>query len=120
MSKGLKYDYGKPQMELLDPSFTEGVAEVLTFGAKKYASENWRNGIEFKRIIGAMHRHLAAIQRGEDIDPESGLPHVYHIGCNVQFLGWMMKNRPDLDDRWKMPDNFEMNQLFAKEANEDL
>lgn len=98
---GLKYDAGKPRMDLLDPSFTEGVASVLTFGAQKYAADNWRGGIQYSRTIAAIHRHLASIQKGEDIDPESGLPHVYHIGCNVQFLGWMMQNRPDMDDRWK-------------------
>lgn len=88
-------------MDLLDPSFTEGVAKVLTFGARKYAADNWRGGIEYTRLISAMLRHIAAIQRGEDIDPESGLPHVYHVGANAQFLGWMQQERPDLDDRWK-------------------
>ena len=101
---GTKHDQNKPRMDLLCPSFTRGVAEVLTFGAKKYAPNNWRKGIEYSRIIGAIHRHLASIQEGEDIDPESGLPHIYHIGCNAQFLGWMMKERPDLDDRWKNED----------------
>ena len=98
--QGTKYDGDKPRMALLDPSFTEGVASVLTFGAKKYAPDNWRGGIHYTRLIAAMHRHLAAIQRGEDIDPESGLPHVYHMGCNAQFLGWMMEYKPELDDRW--------------------
>lgn len=116
---GTKYDGDKPRMDLLDPTFTIGVSEVLTFGARKYAPDNWRNGIKFSRLIASLHRHLASIQAGEDIDPESGLPHIYHLGCNVQFLGWMMKNRPDLDDRYKMPESFELNQLFAKEANEN-
>lgn len=119
LSKGLKYDADKPRMDLLDPTFTEGVSRVLTFGANKYAPNNWRNGIQYTRIISAIHRHLAAIQKSEDIDPESGEPHIYHIGCNVQFLGWMMQNRTDMDDRYKIPDNFEMNQLFAKEANDN-
>lgn len=101
MKQGDKYDQDKPRMDLLDPSFTIGVSEVLTFGAKKYAADNWRGGIAYSRLIAAIHRHLAAIQGGQDIDPESGQPHVYHIGCCVQFLGWMMQNRPDLDDRWK-------------------
>lgn len=99
-SEGAKYDADKIRMDLLDPSFTEGVASVLTFGAAKYAPNNWRNGIQYSRIIAAIHRHLASIQRGEDFDPESGLPHVFHIGCNVQFLGWMMENKPEMDDRW--------------------
>lgn len=100
MSEGLKFDSEKIRMDLLDPTFTEGVAEVLTFGARKYAPDNWRNGIQYTRLIAAIHRHLASIQRGEDYDAESGLPHVYHIGCCVQFLGWMMQNKPEMDDRW--------------------
>jgi len=102
MSDGaLKYDGEKPRMDLLDPDFLENVAKVLTFGAKKYAAHNWRNGISHSRLIAAAYRHLGAISRGEDRDPESGLPHTAHLGCCVQFLDWMQANRPDLDDRWK-------------------
>lgn len=97
---GLKYDSAKPPMELLDAEFLEGVANVLGFGAKKYAEHNWRRGISYGRLIGAAYRHLGAINRGEDNDPESGLPHVYHLGCCVMFLAWMMKHRFDLDDRF--------------------
>lgn len=105
LDKGLKYDADKPRMDLLDPTFTIGVSRVLTFGANKYSPDNWRNGISYTRIIAAIHRHLAAIQMGEDIDPESGEPHIYHIGCNVQFLGWMMKNKPEFDDRFVNKEN---------------
>ena len=101
MNAGMKFDQEKPRMDLLDSEFLEGVASVLTFGAKKYAAHNWRKGIAYSRLIAAAYRHLGAINRGEDVDPESGLPHAYHLGCCIQFLGWMMKNRPDLDDRWK-------------------
>ena len=117
MSTGLKYDSEKTRMDLLDPSFTEGAARVLTMGAKKYSPDNWRGGIAYTRLISAIHRHLAAIQKGEDVDPESGELHAYHIGCNCQFLGWMMQNRVDLDDRYKQREGVEVNQLFAKEAN---
>lgn len=98
---GRKDDSDKPRMDLLDWDALEGIAKVLTFGANKYAAHNWRGGIAYSRLIAAMLRHTAAIQRGEDTDPESGLPHVDHIGCCVMFLSWAMKKRPDLDDRWK-------------------
>ena len=100
-SIGLKYDSEKLRMDLLDPDFLEDVAKVLTYGAKKYNAHNWRGGLNYSRIIGAIYRHLTAINRGEDIDLESGLSHSSHLGANVQFLNWMMKYRPDLDDRWK-------------------
>ena len=98
---GNKYDADKPPMALLDPEFLEGVASVLGFGANKYAAHNWRNGISTSRLISAAYRHLGAINKGENVDAESGLPHSYHLGCCVMFLASMLNNRPDLDDRWK-------------------
>jgi hypothetical protein len=98
---GRKFDQNKPRMDLLDSEFLEGVANVLGFGANKYAAHNWRGGINISRLIAAAYRHLGAINRGEDIDPESGLPHAHHLGCTVMFLSWMMAHKPELDDRWK-------------------
>lgn len=98
---GTKYDEDKPPMALLDPEFLEGLARVLGFGANKYAPHNWRNGILCSRLISAAYRHLGAINKGEDIDSESGQSHVYHLGCCVMFLASMIEHRPELDDRYK-------------------
>jgi len=98
---GLKYDTGKPPISLVDSEFIEGMADVLGFGANKYATDNWRDGIAFRRLLDGIYRHLGAINKNEDIDPESGRPHAYHAACGIMFLSWMMKHRPDLDDRWK-------------------
>jgi hypothetical protein len=98
---GVKHDQEKPRVDLLDPLALEGLSAVLTFGAKKYAAHNWRGGIAYSRLLGAALRHLFAILRGEDVDQESGLPHIDHLGCCWMFLSNMMKTRPDLDDRWK-------------------
>ena len=97
---GKKDDQDKPPMQLLDSIAMEGVASVLAFGAKKYKEHNWRNGLGYSRLIGAIMRHTAAINRGEDVDSESGLPHVDHLGCSVMFLSNLMKTRKDLDDRF--------------------
>lgn len=94
-SGGTKYDQGKPRMDLLDAAALEGLAKVLTFGANKYAADNWRAGIQYSRLISSLLRHLAAIQRGELIDPESGLPHIDHLGCNWMFLSNFMKQQPE-------------------------
>jgi hypothetical protein len=98
---GIKHDQDKPMMDLLDSGFLEDMASVLTFGAKKYAAHNWRKGINVSRTIAAIYRHLGALNRGEDLDPESGCHHEACIAINCQFLNWMLKNRPDLDDRFK-------------------
>lgn len=98
---GKKYDTKKVRVELLDPEWLEAVGQVLTFGSTKYTPDNWRGGITYIRLIGAALRHLLAIMRNEDTDPESGLPHTAHLSCCAMFLFWMMKHRTDLDDRWK-------------------
>lgn len=98
---GVKHDQDKSRVDLLDPEFLEGIGNVLKHGAEKYAAHNWRNGIAASRLIGAAYRHLGAINKGQDIDPESGLPHVYHLSCCVMFLSWMLSHKPEFDDRFK-------------------
>lgn len=95
---GLKYDTGKPPLDLLDPTALEGLAAALQFGARKYAAHNWRKGISYSRLIAALLRHSFAILKGEYTDPESNLPHIDHVGCCWMFLSNMMKTRTDLDD----------------------
>lgn len=99
---GNKFDQDKPPMALLDPEFLEGVSRVLGFGANKYVAHNWRAGISTSRLISAAYRHLGAINKGEDYDPESGLQHSYHLACCIMFLASMINNRPDMDDRYKV------------------
>lgn len=97
--KGLKYDIGKPMFDLIDPIAQEGLARVLTFGAKKYSAHNWRKGIEYSRLIAAIKRHLNAIERGELIDPDSGELHIDNIQCNAMFLSnFMHTERNELND----------------------
>ena len=89
-----KDDQQKPRMELLDPNFLIGVANVLTFGAEKYEAYNWQKADEegIERIKGAMLRHQMAYMKGEKIYPETGLSHMYHISCNAMFLAYFDGN----------------------------
>ena len=84
---GVKYDAGKPEYGLLPPFALEEVAKVLTYGAKKYAPNNWRH-VEnsSKRYYDAAQRHMWAIARGEVNDPESGFPHAAHAATCLLFL----------------------------------
>lgn len=100
VKKAQKFDGEKPRMDLLDRYAIEQLAAVLTFGARKYAAHNWRNGLEYSRLVAAALRHIHAFNDGEDLDPESGLPHAAHAMCCLMFLLGTMKHRPDMDDRW--------------------
>lgn len=81
----LKYDDGKAPFELIPWEALESVAQVLAYGATKYAAHNWRNGLGRARLIGAAVRHLSAYLQGVDNDDESGLPHLAHAACCVLF-----------------------------------
>ena len=101
MSQPQKFDGGKIRLELIPPEWTWGVGAVLTFGAQKYAAGNWAtgNGFEWSRLIGATERHLTAFKSGENLDPESGLSHLYHAGCMLAFLAAHVERGRGVDDR---------------------
>lgn len=99
----IKYDDGKTDWSLMPFEAIEEINKVLDFGAKKYAAHNWRTGTGFKytRVLSSLLRHTFAWARGEDLDPESGLSHLAHMGCNVMFLIYYNKHkaRYNNDDR---------------------
>lgn len=87
MSDGFtKHDKGKTRYELVPPSLTKGVAEVLTFGAEKYEANNWKKAGDLNRYVGALYRHLESWRAGESTDPESGFKHLAHAATNLAFL----------------------------------
>ena len=81
-------DGSKCRVDLVPPQTIEAIGSVLGFGAKKYAAHNWMKGIPFSAISGGIMRHLLAFNRGEEIDPESGLPHLHHALCGLTFLSY--------------------------------
>lgn len=85
-----KYDTGKTMYSLIEPAFSEDLAKVLTMGAQKYGPENWKfidNAIP--RYYDALMRHLEAWRQNEEIDEESGLPHLAHAAANIMFLHYL-------------------------------
>jgi len=101
--EGLKFDDGKPMLDLVPSSLVDAVGDILTMGAKKYSAQNWRKGLKYSRVIGALMRHLNAWREGDSIDKESGKSHMHHVACNVAFLIEFEANPEkykDFDDRW--------------------
>jgi hypothetical protein len=89
MSNGIKYDDGKRNWMLVPWKALEEVVKVMELGARKYGRFNWQELEEPQRRYGeAAMRHLVAWMKGEKMDPESGLPHLAHLGCNALFLLW--------------------------------
>jgi uncharacterized HAD superfamily protein len=98
-SVGLRFNDGKLRYDLQHPKAIEGLVEVLTLGSKKYAPRNWEKGMNWTIVIASLKRHLAAIEKGEDYDEETGLLHADHIQCNAHFLSAYYQIAPQFDDR---------------------
>ena len=86
---GVKYDSGKLQWTLLPFRAINEVLEVLAFGAKKYAADNWKIVPEARtRYVDAAFRHLTEWHLKEKIDGETGKSHLAHAICCLLFLLW--------------------------------
>lgn len=85
--QGIKYDTDKRDFTLLPWDSIEQIVQVLEFGAQKYSRDNWRYVEDAKhRYTKAALRHMIAYTKGEIDDPESGMPHLAHLGCCLLFL----------------------------------
>jgi hypothetical protein len=78
------------QMGALDPLALLEVAKVAGMGAIKYERYNFLKGFRWSLAYDADQRHLNLFWAGEDLDAESGLPHVAHAAwqclCLLSFL----------------------------------
>lgn len=86
-TQGRKFDSGKPEYGLIPSHALEEMVKVLTLGAQKYDRNNWKYVQDGqRRYFDAAQRHIWAWHRGEENDPESGLPHLAHAMANLFFL----------------------------------
>lgn len=95
----IRYNEGKTRYDLVPTFAHEQLAKTLTVGADKYGDVNWRKGLSWSSMLGSLERHLVAIKKGEDYDPETGLLHSAHLMCNAAFLTEYYKIYPQGDDR---------------------
>lgn len=86
-TEGLKDDKEKPQWHLLPWEALREVVDVLTFGAKKYAPNNWRHVPDWQnRYLDAALRHIIARAQGQRVDPETQKPNIAHAVCCLLFI----------------------------------
>ena len=95
MEEGKRFNEGKLRYDLIHPIAQEGLVRVLTLGAKKYEPRNWEKGMSWSSILASLKRHLAAIEKGEDFDLETGEFHIDHVQCNAHFLSAYLKSGPN-------------------------
>lgn len=98
-AEGRKDDTGKLPYDLIAPEFLAGTAEILAFGAAKYAPRNWEKGMAWSRPFSALMRHMWAWWAGEKLDPETGKSHLWHACCCLMFLVAYEQRSTGTDDR---------------------
>jgi len=78
------------------------VSAVGDYGAKKYGDQfNYKKGMPWMKLLGSCARHLTAFIQGEDLDPESKLPHLAHLVYDALMLLDYTMNDLGIDDRWQ-------------------
>ena len=82
-----KADLGKPKLTLVPRRIIFDIARVREYGNAKYLDpDNWRT-VAKERYRDAAFRHfMAYLDDPEGVDEESGLPHLWHLACNIAFL----------------------------------
>lgn len=121
--KTVKQTAGKIPVELVPYEFVMQVGEIFGFGAGKYTANGYKiTPPTVREVLGAGLRHTFDLMRGKDYDVNdqgrhdeldargypkySGLHQLGHIGCCFAMASWILKNRPDRDDRYKGPGSF--------------
>ena len=103
-----KNDFRKAKLSLVPRRIIWDVAAIREYGNNKYPDggpDNWR-GVEPERYRDAAYRHfLSYLDDPRSVDSESGLPHLWHLACNIAFLCEMedvyLSKNPEVVERLK-------------------
>lgn len=94
--KGTKLE----RFDLLPVGALTTLARHYGVGALKYDDNQWRKGYEWSKSYAAMQRHLTEFWGGQDIDPETGSPHMAAVAWHAFTLLTFMEDFPEYDDRF--------------------
>lgn len=93
-NQNAKADAGKPRLSLVPREVIWDIAAIREYGNKKYPDggvDNWKQ-VEKDRYMDAAYRHfMKYLDNPAGTDEESGLPHLWHLACNIAFLCEMEK-----------------------------
>lgn len=113
---------GKVPFSTVPAAVMAEVGLAMLEGARKYGRHNYRvAGVRASVYYDAMFRHLTAWWEGEDIDPDSGLPHtIKAIACLVvlrdsQMQGnWVDDRPPVTPNGWQKTLNDKAREILEK------
>lgn len=103
MSSAEHQDSGKPALDLIPPQALWEMDRVFAYGAGKYSPDNWRKGMNWRRLGGSVLRHVTLYLSGQDRDKESGCTHLGMAMADCAMLLDYYFNKLGTDDRLKAP-----------------
>lgn len=99
----LKFDEGKPALDLIPPNALAEIAKGFQHGAEKYGRFNYlKPGFTHHRLCAAALRHIYQHINGEDIDKDSGNKHLAHACAALMMLLENIHRDNIVDDRYKV------------------
>ena len=88
----------KSPLSVIPTPFLHSLGLAMLEGSLKYGRHNYRSaGIRYSVYYDAMMRHMNSWWEGEDIDPDSGLPHPVKAAacCAILFDAFLQENGND-------------------------
>ena len=76
----------KNRLSLVPPLFIKILGWVFTYGAVKYADNNWMKGLKWSDVYEASLRHQLDFWDGMDLDDDSRLEHLAHAFWGLGIL----------------------------------
>lgn len=94
------------RLSLIDPTALHALGSVAGYGATKYGDNNWTGGYPWSHSVDALYRHLLSWQQGNNLDHESGLPHLAHAAWHCLALLAYQQHDAGVDTRnpWNKSD----------------
>lgn len=117
IGQGARLNDEKTRYDLVEPFQKQQKAQIYTKGARKYAANNWLQGMSWSKCVASGMRHIEAFLRGEDYDyyPDtcdackagnctnhSGELHTAQAAWNFDAITSYYKWFPQGDDRLHM------------------
>lgn len=92
----------KAPLRLVPPALEIYVSVIQALGAEKYGAYNWRK-LHVSRVtyLEAAKRHILLALDGEDMDPETGVPHEASVAACMAIVLDAMSIGRLVDDRDK-------------------
>ena len=92
------------RFDMIPPDVLWELAEHMGKGEAKYPADetglpNWQRGYDWRLSVAALHRHLNAFERGENLDIETGSSHLIAVIWHAMALRWFQLHGKGRDYR---------------------